>query len=164
MAILLVWVNIPDANVKTEGGAGIIDFFKKLDLVGFCLFAPSAIMLLLALQFGGNQFAWNSATVIGLFCGAGVAFVVFMLWDWRAGEHAMVPTFLIRQRVIWASCAVMTFNMSLVFLASYYLPLYFQTVKGASPFKSGIDLLPSILSQMFFAVFSGFMGKSYMNH
>ncbi|KAI9703447.1 MAG: hypothetical protein M1820_005920 [Bogoriella megaspora] len=157
VAILLVWVNIPDANVKTDAGTTGFDFFKKLDLVGFCLFAPSSIMLLLALQYGGNQFAWNSATVIGLFIGAGATFIVFMLWDWRVGENAMVPTFLVRQRVVWSSCAVMIFNMTLVFLASFYLPIYFQTVKGASPLKSGVDMLPSILSQMLFSVFSGFM-------
>ena len=121
-------------------------------------------MLLLALQYGGNQFAWNSATVIGLFCGAGATFIIFMLWSWRAGENAMIPTLLIRQRVVWTSCLVMTFNMALIFVTNYYLPIYFQVVKGASPFKSGIDILPSILSQMLFVIFSGFMGEFNAKH
>jgi hypothetical protein len=38
---------------------------------------------------------------------------------------------------------------------NYYLPIYFQAVRGASPTMSGVDLLPSILSQMIFAIVSG---------
>lgn len=116
-------------------------------------------MFLLALQYGGNQYAWDSSVVIGLFCGAGVTSIVFVAWNWRVGEEAMIPTYLVRQRVMWTSCLVMTFNMVLVFLASYYLPIYFQTVKGDNPLKSGVDLLPSILAQMLFAVLSGFLGE-----
>ncbi|KAL9065886.1 MAG: hypothetical protein Q9161_007939 [Pseudevernia consocians] len=44
---------------------------SDLDLVGFSIFAPALIMLLLALQWGGTTFAWNSSQIIGLFCGAG---------------------------------------------------------------------------------------------
>jgi hypothetical protein len=38
---------------------------------------------------------------------------------------------------------------------NYYLPIYFQAVRGATPTMSGVDLLPSILSQMIFAIVSG---------
>ena len=55
----------------------------KLDLIGFAIFAPAAIQLLLAVEYGGDQFAWNSSTVIGLFCGAGATFIVFLAWDYH---------------------------------------------------------------------------------
>ncbi|KAK9242014.1 hypothetical protein V1506DRAFT_572943 [Lipomyces tetrasporus] len=41
--------------------------------------------------------------------------------------------------------------------ASYYLPIYFQAVRGVSPLTSGVYLLPSILSQLLFAVGSGIL-------
>ena len=40
-------------------------------------------------------------------------------------------------------------------IVNYYLPIYFQAVRGASPTMSGVDLLPSIISQMIFAIVSG---------
>ncbi|KAL9615619.1 MAG: hypothetical protein Q9160_009366, partial [Pyrenula sp. 1 TL-2023] len=157
VAITLLLIKTPDAKADIEGENTWASFFKKLDIIGFILFASSAIMFLLALQYGGNQYPWDSSVVIGLLCGAGVTSFVFAAWNWHIGEEAMIPTHLIRQRVMWTSCLVMTFNMVLVFLASYYLPIYFQTVKGENPLKSGVDLLPSILAQMLFAVLSGFL-------
>ena len=41
------------------------------------------------------------------------------------------------------------------FCASYFLSVYFQAVKGASPLLSGVYLLPSILSQLILAVVAG---------
>lgn len=46
-----------------------------------------------------------------------------------------------------------------MFIQSYFLPLYFQAVLDASPAMSGVYMLPSILGQLFFAGFAGFMGK-----
>jgi hypothetical protein len=159
VAALLVWVDVPDASGKTEGSAGMREFYDHLDLIGFTFFAPAAVMLLLALQYGGNQFAWDSSQVIGLFCGSAATFIVFGIWNYRAGEKALIPVPLLRQQAIWSSCLVVTFNMAITFLASYYLPIYFQTVKGASALMSGVYLLPSIIAQMIFAVGSGVLGK-----
>lgn len=49
--------------------------------------------------------------------------------------------------------------MGTVMCTSYYLPIYFQAVKGVTPTLSGVYLLPSILSQLMLAVISGALGK-----
>ena len=54
VAVMLVFIRIPDQNVKDKPSVVIRQLHKKLDLVGFVLFAPAVIMLLLALQWGGN--------------------------------------------------------------------------------------------------------------
>ena len=132
----------------------------KLDLIGFALFAPAAIQLLLALQYGGTTFPWNSAHIIGLFCGAGGTFVVFMVWEIRKDESAMIPISMIRNRIVWSSTLVYGFLMGQLFCASYYLPIYFQGVKGASPMMSGVYILPSILAQIMGALISGKLRES----
>jgi hypothetical protein len=43
--------------------------------------------------------------------------------------------------------------------ATYYLPLYFQVVKGVSAMISGFSTLPSIISQLILVICSGFFGK-----
>jgi hypothetical protein len=131
----------------------------RLDLIGFALFAPSAIQFFLALQYGGNQFAWNSATVIGLFCGSGVNFILFLIWQHFKGEEAMIPLSMIKIRVVWASCVFMLFFFGMLQIFNYYLPIYFQAVKGATPMLSGVYLLPSILAQLILAVISGVASK-----
>lgn len=160
VAILLVFVRIPDNAIKSDSGSVFRTIIEKFDIFGFMIFAPAAIQLLLALQYGGNQYAWNSATIIGLFCGAGGTFIVFLLWEARKGDDAMIPFSIMRQRIVWCSCIFGFFLMGTVLVASYYLPIYFQAVKGVSPTLSGVYLLPSILSQLMLAVLSGALGKS----
>ncbi|OAA50707.1 Major facilitator superfamily domain, general substrate transporter [Cordyceps fumosorosea ARSEF 2679] len=154
VAALLLVISIP-TQVKPRTDTVLRTVQTKLDLLGFVLFAPSIIMLLLALEWGGNDYAWNSATVIGLFCGAGANFLVFLAWEWRMGEEAMIPLGMLKIRTVWASCAFMFFFFSMMQVVVYYLPIYFQAVKNASPMMSGVDLLPSILSQLISTVGSG---------
>lgn len=136
---------------------------RKLDLVGFVLFAPAAIQLLLALQYGGNEFPWHSSTVIGLFCGAGATFVAFLAWNWHKGDEALIPVAMVRKRVVVASCVCVLFMMGMTFLVSYFLPIYFQTVRGVSPLISGVHLLPTILPQILAAVVGGWAGMSTLH-
>ena len=155
----LILVTIPTQTPKPKALSVLKTIHKKLDLVGFAIFAPAAIMLLLAVQYGGNQYTWNSSTVIGLFCGAGATAIVWIVWDYYKGDEAMVPLNMLRMRVVWSSCLVYGFLMSQMFTTSYYLPIYFQGVKGATPTLSGVYLLPMILAQLFSAVASGALGK-----
>lgn len=47
-------------------------------------------------------------------------------------------------------------------ISAYYMPIYFQAVRGVSAAKSGVYTLPSVLSQMLFSGVSGYLGKSFV--
>lgn len=157
VAALLVFVHIPDQIPKPPPMLVVRTLPAKLDLIGFAIFAPAAIQLLLALQWGGVKFAWNSAKIIGLFCGAGGTFIVFLIWNYYKGDAAMIPFSMVRQKIVWASCLTYGFVMGSLFCMSYYLPIYFQGVKGASPTMSGVYILPSVLSHVFSGVGAGIL-------
>jgi len=156
--LLILIVQVPDKRLFPE-----IRTFKtvisKLDLPGFAIFVPCAVMCLLGLEFGGKDYPWDSATVASLFWGSGVVLVVFLWWERRVGDNAMLPLSVIRQRVVYTSCLTMLFLFTTIFTTSYYLPIYFQSIKGVSPLTSGVYMLPSILTQLVFAVVSGFLSK-----
>jgi len=76
----------------------------------------------------------------------------------------MIPFSMISKRAVWSSCLVMLFLMSVVLCLSYYLPIYFQAVRGVSPMLSGVYLLPGILSQLLMAIVSGALGKYSSSH
>ncbi|CAG8975255.1 hypothetical protein HYALB_00007955 [Hymenoscyphus albidus] len=156
-ATLLLAIRIPDAKAKKP--MSVISALSTLDLVGFFLFAPCAIMFLMALECGGSKYAWSSGTIIGLFCGVGSIFLVFLGWEHRLGDEAMIPFSMVRRRAVWSSCLVIWFFFGGMMVYSYYLPIYFQAVKGTSPLASGVDILPLILSQMVAAVLSGGLVK-----
>ncbi|KAF7564117.1 hypothetical protein G7046_g60 [Stylonectria norvegica] len=157
-AILILLVHIPDRREHHDESA-IKILTTKLDLTGFCIFAPCTIMFLLALQWGGNDYPWKSATIIGLFLGGAGMLLVFLWWEHRVGAGAMIPLHIVRQREIWTACLTMLFLFTTVFVASYYLPVYFQSVKGVSAFTSGVNMLPGVLTQLFGAISSGFLAQ-----
>lgn len=157
-AVLLLLINIPDRVVRDTDMKSITIIREKLDLVGFALFAPAAVQFLLALQWGGTRYRWDSATVIGLLCGTAGTVCVFLAWEYRKGDMAMIPFSIMRRKVVWSSCLVAFFFFGGMLSFSYYMPIYFQAVKGVSPTMSGVYLLPSISSQILFSVLSGFLG------
>lgn len=156
---MLLCVRIPQQHSRPPPLSVVRSIPSKFDLIGFALFAPAAIQLLLAMQFGGNTFAWNSAQIIGLFCGAGGTCIVFLLWNYSKGEAAMIPFSMIRKRTVWTSCMVYGLFSGHMYTTSYWIPVYFQGVKGVSPTLSGVWILPMILAHIFAALSSGPLRK-----
>jgi hypothetical protein len=76
------------------------------------------------------------------------------------GAKAMIPLSIIRRRVIWSSCMNYACFTGSLLTATYYLPIYFQAVRNASPTMSGVDLLPSIITTVLFGIITGGLSKS----
>lgn len=53
----------------------------------------------------------------------------------------------------------MMFTMASSFTAAFFLPIYFQSVKGATPLMSGVYTLPTVLGQLVFSVLSGLISR-----
>lgn len=88
---LLLILDIPDQADRQH--LALRALIKKLDPLGFAVFAPTSVMSILALELGGNQLGWNNWTVIGLFVGVGFA-SSFSLCGMvkRSRCHASIPS------------------------------------------------------------------------
>lgn len=159
---LLLFNDIPDPIAKPDLRTLSRTVVKTLDLLGFALFAPSAVMFFMALQLGGNLYAWNSATVIGLFCGAGTMFIRFLLWERHKGDEAMIPFSHSPPPYRMVKLSHHLFMIGVLTCAAYYLPIYFQAVLVASPVMSGVYYLPNVLSQITFSMLAGGMGMCFI--
>ncbi|KAE8140151.1 major facilitator superfamily domain-containing protein [Aspergillus pseudotamarii] len=156
ITLVLLFVTIPEPKATNNPLPTLHIIREKLDLIGFSIFVPAIIQLLLALDYGGNQYPWNSATVIGLFCCSGAMFILFLGWEYRTGREAMFPLYMVSQGIVLFSCLFMFFLGGMNACATYYL-LYFQVVKGVSAMISGVSTLPSIISQLILVILSGFL-------
>jgi len=155
LAVLLVVSRIPEPTVKRPARQVLGTAVKSLDLPGFLLISPAAIMFLLGLQYGGTLHPWNSSIVIGLLVGAAATFVVFLVWEYHKGDEAMVPFVMLKQRVIWSAAANLFFLLGAILVAEYYLAIFFQAVLGDSPIMSGVHMLPTTLGLVVFTMLSG---------
>ncbi|KAL4945539.1 hypothetical protein BDV06DRAFT_219227 [Aspergillus oleicola] len=155
VALLLVFTRMPEQRKKGHALDVLPTFYKSFDLVGFVLFAPAAIMFLLALEYGGTEYPWDDQVIIGLFVGSGVTAIVFLVWEWYKGKEAMIPFHLITQRIAYSSYATISVIFGLTMVMAYYLPIYFQSIRDDSALDSGVNLLPNIIAQLVTAVLSG---------
>lgn len=127
----------------------------SLDWVGSVLALGMVTSLLLPLQWGGNERAWSDKTVIALFCVFGVLLAAFLSWEWKMGDRAILRTAMFTRRTQIGTCLEAFFVMLTLLLGTYYLPVYFQVTKGHTATKSGIDILPFMLSVVVMAGASG---------
>ncbi|KAJ5791007.1 uncharacterized protein N7518_008018 [Penicillium psychrosexuale] len=128
---------------------------KELDLVGSLFFLPSIISLLLALQWGGTKYAWGSGRIIGLFVVFGVLGLIFIGVEIWAGDRATVPPRLIKNRNVWGSTWYALALGASFFVLTFYLPIWFQSIKGATALKSGIMNLPMIIAVVVVSILAG---------
>jgi MFS family permease len=128
---------------------------RKLDPLGTICFLPSIVCLLLALEWGGEKYAWSDGRIIALFVLFGVLLIAFIVIQvWRQ-EEATVPPRLISQRSIACGLWYVLCLGGSMMVYVYYLPIWFQAVKGVSAVKSGIMSLPLVLGLVAASIMSG---------
>jgi MFS family permease len=120
--------------------------FLQMDPVGIMLAMACIISFILALQYGGQSYAWNSSQVIGLLVGFVLILVALGVWEYYQGEKGMLPFRLLKRRSVWAASAFQFFFAGCYFLLLYYLPIYFQSIKDVDAIQSGVDNLPLVIA------------------
>ncbi|KMU72871.1 GliA [Coccidioides immitis RMSCC 3703] len=129
----------------------------QMDIVGIAMIMGAVVTYILALQYGGQSKAWNSAQVIGLLVAFVVILIVFCVWERFQRERAMVIPRLFKQRTVGISCICTFFFSGSYFLVIYYLPVYSQSVENSSPAMSDGKNLPLIMAVTLAMISSGVM-------
>lgn len=159
--LFLLFISVPEHGLNRPEQRLEIEFaslFSELDIMGFLLLSPTLVMFLLALERGGTTYPWNTAMVIGLFCGSAGNLVFLLIWEYRKGDAAMIPLKMIKRRVVCSSSLTMFFLYANSLICSYYLAIYFQGVRGEPPMYSGLYMLPGVIAQMISGFLSGLAG------
>jgi EmrB/QacA subfamily drug resistance transporter len=126
----------------------------KVDYLGAGLLGLAATAIVLVSTWGGTEFAWGSGRILGLCALALAATAAFLLVEARAVEP-ILPLYLFRNRN-FSLVAGLSFLVGLaMFGAITFLPLYQQTVQGASPTVSGLLLTPMMVGVMVTSIIAG---------
>jgi hypothetical protein len=130
----------------------------RIDYLGSFLLICATVCILLPLTWGGNQYPWNAAVIIALFCVGGVLVFVFAGVEKFQAKSPIVPGYFFVQRTPLA-LFIAQFFFGLCFFggAIYYTPIYFQVVRGDSAMSSGLELLPLMLGLVFCSIASGLL-------
>lgn len=158
MVVLYFVLKLPESVTKREK-LTFKEQLHKLDPVGTAILIPSIVCFLLALQWGGVKYPWSNARIIALLVLAGVLFLAFSYSQYRLQERATVPPRLLKYRAVIAGTSYQFFNGSGMMIISYFLPIWFQAIKGASAVHSGLMTLPGLLGITISSLIAGFATK-----
>lgn len=126
----------------------------KIDYAGAGLLAISVVSLLLGTVWGGTDYPWLSAQIIGLFTTAVIGALLFV-WREHYAREPIIPLSLFKNDIFTVS-SLLSFVIGIVmFGALIFLPQYQQLVRGDSATKSGLMLLPMVAGLMSASVTSG---------
>lgn len=133
----------------------LADKIKRIDFLGTLILLAAVVLVLLPLSWGGTKYAWSSGIIIGLLCAAAVSVVLFILVEWRVAREPIVPIHLFRIRNLWATYGSLFFGGMAFFGIFFYLPVYFQVVKGESATVGGLETIPFVFGILFTSIGSG---------
>ncbi|GAA1819846.1 MFS transporter [Planosporangium flavigriseum] len=126
----------------------------RIDWLGAGLLAVGITALVLITTWGGNEYAWGSAQILGLAALAAVSLAAFVVVERRAPEPVL-PLNLFANRNFSLISAIGFLLGFAMFGAINFLPLFQQTVQGASATNSGLLLLPMMAAAMVVSLFVG---------
>ena len=152
LGIVFVTLHLPPAK---KAGTPWKEQIKQMDPLGNLCLMPAVICLLLALEWGGSTYAWSNGRVVALLVLAGVlgmAFVGIQIW---LGDNATVPPKLFKQRSMAAAFVYTLGVTGSMMTLTYYLPVWFQAIKSASPTRSGVMMLPMVVPSGVAGLLSG---------
>ncbi len=137
VALLMLIFLMP--TLRTKVGKVTIDY------VGAALLILGTVPLLLGFTLAGNQFAWLSPQILGLFGGAVVVLIVLVFYAMRLERQGREPVFepgLIKNSVrIYGVSLLVTVIFSLsLYGTAFAIPLFAQGVLGTSATNSGLIL------------------------
>jgi hypothetical protein len=146
------WINIPFLGL----GAVLITIFLKLnqrngefltklrevDWIGMVLFLASTTGFLIPVTWGGVQYAWDSwRTLVPLIVSA-AGIVAFVVHQEYFAPHPLIRTSIFKTKSAAILYLTTTIHGILLWAVLYFMPLYFEAVKGMGPILAGVAMFP----------------------
>ena len=124
-----------------------------VDWAGIALFAAGVSAILLGIVEAGRVGAWSTVDVVALLVLGGLVLVGFVVVERRAAEP-IVPPRLFKNRMVVAAVVTRFLAGMAMFGALSFVPLFLQSVTGASATGAGLVLTPFVLGWVLTSVLS----------
>ena len=146
IAMIVLWFAI--VPIKKSETARNIDWLGTIFIVAF------SIPLLLAFTWGGNQYAWNSPLIIGMFVFSVIALIVFLYIESRAKE-AVIPLSLFKNSIFNVTNITIFLLMALLYGVINFMPFYVEGVMKRTASESGLMMVPMMLGYSIATILGG---------
>ncbi|KAI8622094.1 major facilitator superfamily domain-containing protein, partial [Chytriomyces sp. MP71] len=141
-------------------GGNLMESVRKIDWLGTFLLVTCVICLLIPIQGGGSQYAWNSTTVIALLTVGCVLLVAFIYVEGWVASNPVLSFDLFKNRYALATFGTTFFLGCAFFILVFYAPLWFQVVLGSSATNAGVHTIPLIMGLVVLSIVTGGVATS----
>lgn len=136
-------------SIHPSQGVSVRARLARLDFVGFILGAGIWVTFLLALSMAGGQWKWNDGRAIATFVVFGVTLVTYVIQQgfalFTTKAHRAFPVQLLRERTQILLYIETAAGITTLYVAMYFIPIYFQFTNGDSALKAAVRLLPFVI-------------------
>lgn len=140
-------------------GVSFLEKLMELDWFGIVLIASIFSLYVVALTFGGIEWAWNDNRFIAVIVVFGVLFITFIITQYFAifttKERRIFPGQFLRQRSIVLLYLGTAASASAIFVAVYYIPIFFQFAHNDTAIEASLRLFPFMMVTIFFVMVNG---------
>lgn len=156
----IFYVNLPLGIVALSLVATRLHLHKPpkkenhIDYGGAMLLAIAVVCLVFVTVWGGVDYAWSSWQILSLIGGT-ILFSLLFVWRERRSIEPILPLHLFRNDIFSISSLLSFLSGLALFATIIYIPLYQQIVRGWSPTKSGLLMLPMVAGMMFASIVAG---------
>ncbi|RDI38499.1 MFS transporter [Falsibacillus pallidus] len=126
----------------------------KVDYLGTLLLVASTVLLLLGLEWGGKDYAWDSVQIISMFSASAIAIVLFILVE-RKAKEPILPLGIFKNKMVLGTSIIVFCQGAIMFSAITYLPILSVAVMGNE--NSNSVLTPMMFPIMIGAIMGGFL-------
>ncbi|WP_406271640.1 MFS transporter [Streptomyces sp. NBC_00191] len=154
------YINLPLGAVALAMVTAVLHLPKKertkarIDYLGAGLLTVGITSIVLVTTWGGTEYAWDSAVIMELIAIGVAALTGFFFVETKAAEPIM-PLHIFRSRNFSLMSVIGFLTGFVMFGAVLFLPLYQQSVQGASATNSGLLLLPMLMSMLVVSMIAG---------
>lgn len=145
IAFVLIWTMFPSVGRQAK---------EPVDYFGSLFLTLTIIPLLLAFSWGGTEYDWDSAQILGLFLATIISLVVFILIE-RKAKSPVLPLNLFKNSIFTISNLIGFILGAGMFGAIMYMPFFIQGVIGTSATASGLVMMPMTLSMVVASAIGG---------
>ncbi|CAG7948745.1 unnamed protein product [Penicillium nalgiovense] len=122
--------------------SSLMEKLRRVDYIGTFIFVASVTSFLIPLTWGGVSYPWSSwHTLVPLIIGF-VGLCFFGYYEHRWAVYPVIPPSIFNNKTATVSFIGSTLQGLVLWCTLYYLPLYYEAVKGYSPILSGVALFP----------------------
>jgi len=130
------------------------DKTHRFDLIGFLLLSPGLAILVYGLSEVGNQGGFSSTSVQWSLSVGVILIVLFVLRSLRAPEP-LIDMRLFKNRTFSVSSICIFLTGMTLYGTMFLLPLYYQIVRGDSPWVAGLMMAPQGIGAAMMMRYSG---------